>query len=105
SGRRSSLRLFTDAFFICKRMIGIGKGQGQRVEEDCRRLFKGYTVLPEVGFCLRRIPLIDHSSVYPSFPPRMASKRRTRTPAAAGWAKLCRPAKRDSIVVGSGATD
>ena len=26
-------------------MIGIGKGQGQWVEEDRRRLFKGYTVL------------------------------------------------------------
>ena len=35
-----------DLPLLSKGMIGIGKGQGQWIEEDRRRLFKGYTVLP-----------------------------------------------------------
>src|SRR5664280_3290991 len=45
---------------LSSRMIRIGKRPGQRVEEDRRCLFKGYTGLVGIGFCLRRIPLVDH---------------------------------------------
>ena len=45
---------------LSSRVIRIGKRPGERVEEYRRCLFKGYTVLVGVGFCLRSIPLVDH---------------------------------------------
>ena len=49
-----------DLPLLSARILRIGKGQSEWIEEDGRRLIKGYTVLPDVGLCLPCIPLVDH---------------------------------------------
>ena len=50
-----------DLPFLSAEVKWIGKGQGQWVEENRRRVIKGYAVFLQIGVCLLRIPLIDHT--------------------------------------------
>ena len=50
-----------DLALIFTRMVRIGKGESEWIEEDCCGLIKRYVVLLEVGPSLSRIPLIDHT--------------------------------------------
>ena len=46
--------------FLFAGVIWVGIRQGQGIEENRRRIVKGYAVLLEIGLGLRRMPLIDH---------------------------------------------
>ena len=49
-----------DLPFLSAGVIWVGIRQGQWVEENRRRIVRGYDMLLESGLGLRRVPLVDH---------------------------------------------
>ena len=62
-----------DLPFLSAGVKWIQKGQRQWAQEDRRRFIERYAVLLEVGFCLRRMPLVDHRFSLPQRSSRTGS--------------------------------